>query len=455
MSSSGINFSGLATGLDTKAIIQALMAVERRPITALEKKKKSLQGERNLFGTLETKLRELETKANALKTASSFLEYKTALDKEEFLSASASTAASAGSYDIEVVDLAKGQVSTTLGKSDKDATTYGTGTFAIQFAEGAPLTITIGSADQTLEGIARAINSQGQGKVTAQVLDTGAGTNRYQLVVNSKDTGAKSAFTFLPDTVSPGLDGLLTELNANKTTTASDAHIKVNGISVYRASNSIGDAIAGVTLNLKGKNTAGQTTKLTVSTDTSAVATKVKEFVDAYNAVVDFAKEQNVLGEDNKPKSALFGDSTLATIRSQLRGIAGSTFDTGDQAFAMLAQVGVKSDRDGKLTFEQAKFEEAVGKSERAVRALFTDTTSGISVRIASTIKTLTDAVDGVIKARRDGYDRLIQSADRQIAQGERRLESYEKYLTNKFAAMENLVSRLNAQGGGLSALNR
>src|SRR5262249_16010039 len=156
-------------------------------------------------------------------------------------------------------------------------------------------------------------------------------------------------------------------------------------------------------------------TRLTVTTDTTAVAKKVQDFVDAYDDIVDFVQNQNAQDSKGNATNPLFGDSTLATIRSTLRSIDGSTFDTGDQNYSMLAQVGVTSDRDGKLTLDSSKFSGAVTSGEKAVKALYTDATNGIATRVYNTVDAFTSSVDGIIHTRQEGFDRLIKDADDQI----------------------------------------
>ena len=110
MSSAGISFGGLASGLDTQAIIKALVAVEERPIFALEKTKTNLGKQKSLFGDLKGLLEKLATAAKKLKTTSDFLTMKATSSDEDILSASASSTATPGTYEVEVLALAKGQV---------------------------------------------------------------------------------------------------------------------------------------------------------------------------------------------------------------------------------------------------------------------------------------------------------------------------------------------------------
>src|SRR5690606_12869703 len=340
--------------------------------------------------------------------------------------------AQAGTWEVEVTALARAKVSASNGKADKDATGYGTGTLLLTVGQETRQ-VTVGGSNNTLEGIAAAINGAGLG-VQAQVLDTGgSGSERYKLVVSSTKTGVENAFTLTFDEGDQALQDLVAELNApgsaNQVVAASDATFKVNGVQISRATNTIGDAIPGLTLDLKGVHAANGKTRITVSTDASKTAEKVKTFVDAYNKIIDFVKEQNELDEEGKAKNPLFGDSTVRTVRSALRAILGGSVDTGNEAYALLAQVGITADRDGRLTFEQGKLETARGDDENAAERRFTSANGGIAQRIYDQIDTFTDAVDGLFKARNDGFDRRIKDLDQRIDAAERRLEAYESQL--------------------------
>src|SRR5262249_2078601 len=186
-------------------------------------------------------------------------------------------------------------------------------------------------------------------------------------------------------------------------------------------SSSIGDAIPRVTLDLLAAAATKHVT-VTVGTDADDTSKNVQAFVDAYNKVVDFIADQNALDANGKAKNPLFGDSTLRSIRSSLRSIVGGSVATGDDAYAMFAQVGITSDRDGKLTFDSGKFTQALAGDEQAVTNLFADAAHGIAARLDSQIGVYTDSVDGLIKARSDGYTRTIQDTQDRIDQGNERL---------------------------------
>jgi flagellar hook-associated protein 2 len=453
MSSSGISFGGLASGLDTKAIIAALMAVERRPITALEQKKTSFQKQKDLFGKFEDLLGKLKTAADVLRKADRFLDFKASVDVDKHLAATASTSAAPGSYDIVVNSLAKAETSTSLGKADKSTTTFGAGNLKFT-VDGNDWLVGIDNTNNTLEGIAAAINATPGLKdaVHATVLDTGSGATPYKLVITGRQTGAENAITIAADDADPTLTALANELDANQTQAATDAVLTINNVQITRASNVISDAIAGVTLTLKGADPLA-TTKLTVATDVTKTAEKVKAFVDAYNAVVDFVVEQNKTDAKGLATNPLFGDSTLNLVRDQLRGIVGGSVDTGDAGVALLAQIGITADTKGKLTFNQAKFEEPLTTKEQYVKALFSHATGGIATRVHAAVDKHVDPVDGLLKTRKSGYDAKIKQATDQIARTEARLVTHEAALVRKFSALEQTLSRLQSQGGALGAI--
>jgi flagellar hook-associated protein 2 len=454
MSTAGISFGGLASGLDTKAIIAALLAVERRPITQLESRNKGFQTQKTLIGELETKLSALKTKADALRKATSLIDYQASVDTERFFTATAGTGATPGSYSIQVTSLAKAEVSTSLGRADKTTSLALTGDLVIT-AGAVSKSVAITAANDSLQGIADAINaSEASELVSASVLNTGDPTNPYKLVLAARKTGADSAFSVTAANANAALTAFAAEVDGNEATQGSNATLTIDGIPITRSSNTISDAIPGVTLSLKGVHGTEPATRLTVSTDTTKTAEKIKAFVDAYNEVVDFIAEQSKVDDKGTAKSPLFGDSTLRTIRSTLRSIVGAEVaSTGNPAYSMLSQVGVTTDTAGKLTFDESKFTAALNADEDAVRVLFADPTVGIAGRVWTRIDEVTDSVDGLFKSRRDSIDSRIRQNTDQIARAERRLDLYEQSLVERFARLEQLLGRLQNQGGALGSL--
>jgi flagellar hook-associated protein 2 len=465
MSTAGISFGGLASGLDTRAIISALVAVERRPITALETKKTGYTKQKSLFGDLKGLLDKLTTAAKALQKTTDFLARKAASDDEDIVTATAGSSAAPGTYKLKVEQLARAQLNRSAGSASPTATFAATeAEFSIDIGGNSHLISVAGTP--TLQSIADAINAYDDANeigVRAEVLDTGNTANpgqRYQLIVRATETGPTGAFTLTPSLPGAGtaFENLIAQVNTN-VTAATQAQLNVNGVTVYRSSNQVSDLFAGITLDLRSAASPTQEVTITVSNDAEATTKKVQDLVDAYNKVVDFFTEQNALGADGKAKSALFGDSTLRSMRSSLRSVLGSSVDgTGNQAFQLLSQLGVTSDKDGKLTLNAGKLADALGADEDAAAAVFTHATNGIAKRLVDQIDVYTDSVDGLLKARNDTFDRQVKLTQSRIDQAERRLTLYEKQLEAKYANLENMMSRLQSQGssvGGIAGLRR
>lgn len=452
MSTAGISFGGLASGLDSKAIINALVAVERRPIAQLETKKTSLNRQKSLYSDLGGLLEKLNTASRALKTTTEFLKMKGTSDDPNVLTVSATSAAAPGAHTVRVLQLATAQINASTGSASATTNNGSWGEFTLTVGSTqVPITPT----STSLEGIASAINTAATAQslgVRAEVVDTGGtGNSRYQLVMRSLATGLANGFTIGDVDGDPAFASVMNGLAGNRVAQALDARVQVNGVLVTRPTNSVAGAIAGVTLDLKAIPNPNKDVIVTIAADASETAKKVQDFVDAYNKVVDFAVEQNTLGSDGKAKNPLFGDTTLRSLRSALRSVVGGEVTTtGNQAYQMLAQIGVRADTQGRLTLTQSKFEEALTADQQAVARIFTDSTNGLGKRLEATVKQYTDSVDGLLKTRRDGFDRLVSQTQSRIDQGEKRLALYQKQLETKYSNLETLMTRLQSQGSSV-----
>ncbi len=459
MSTAGISFGGLASGLDTQAIISALVAVEQRPIFQLEAKQTQLKKQKSLFGDLDGLLDKLNDAAKKLKTSSSFLKMSADSSNEDILTASASSTAAPGTYDVKVLELASGQINRAGAASATDPLANTNSTVSLQLDSGGQTYFI--TADNNLNAIAAAINDESENSgVRAEVIDTGSGnpdpSERYQLVVRSVDPGSENAFTLTYDDGGTGFQDLVNTLNDPlNQTDATDAQVEINGVTAYRSSNTITDLFEGITLELKSKD-VNETVTITVSTNGEETSENIKEFVDAYNAIVDFVEAQNKVDEEGDASGPLFGDTTLRSIRSSLRGIVGGAITTtGNEAYQLLSQIGISADTQGKLTFSQTEFEEALAADEDAVTAIFSDATNGIAKRLEDQIDVYTDSVDGLIKTRTDGFDRRIKQTKDRIEDAERRLTLYEQRLTQKYANLETLMTRLQGQGSSIGNITQ
>ncbi|MCK4623391.1 MAG: flagellar filament capping protein FliD [Desulfuromonadales bacterium] len=428
-----ITFGGLATGIDTESIITELMKIERFPIDRLEKDQAYYKSRLDAFSKLDEKLKSFLEKAEAIDTSIELNSATVLSSSEENLSVTAGSNAGLGSYQVTVVDLAQQQKDVSQGYVDKAASTFGTGTINLT-VDGVANSISIDATNNSLEGIASAINDADLG-VSAAIINDGTGTP-YRLVL----TGDSVSESFSLD--SSGLSGG-TDVNPTMSTTqvAKQAHIIVDGIDIYSDSNSV-EAIPGLSMELL-KADSEATTILNVSADKEATTAKIQEFVDAYNEIITFIADQKTADWGN--------DSAFRSIKSRLQGFLVTPQD-GSGSFSTLSQLGFETQRDGTITLNSTRLSDALDGDYAGVISLFAgqDEVEGISAKFASYLEDMTDYTDGLYAGRKEGTDSNMRRIDQRILNLEARLELKEKTLRAQFSAMEGLVSGLNAQGSYL-----
>lgn len=442
----GISASGLGSGLDVNSIIKQLMALEQQPLKALAAKEAGFQAKISSFGMIKSTLANLQTAAKTLATTGTFTGMSAALSDSSVLSASAGSTAATGSYSLSVTQLAKfhGVRSNTPYATTAD--TFNTGTLAISIGSGTATNITIDSSNNTLAGIRQAINDANAG-VTATIINDGS-TNR--LVLNSKTSGSAGAITVaVTDNGNGGSHALsgLASASLVQTQAADDAKLSINGIDITRSSNTITDAIEGVTLNLsKGTLATPGTTTLTVAKNTGATAAAIGVFVKAYNDAVGQLKNASAYDAANKKASTLTGDSTVRSIQSQLGGLLQSSLTGIAGGISRLSDIGITVQANGTLATDSTKLNAALADRDKDVGALFTQTTpgnTGIAVRFGAALEAMV-GTGGLIASRTDGISASIKDLGKRAEALQLRLATIEKRYRTQFTALDSLISGMN-----------
>lgn len=393
-----ISSPGIGSGLDVNGIVAKLMQIESLPLTQLQNKEASYQAKLSAYGTLKSALSSFQSALQGLSDVARFRALKATPTDTTILSAQAGSSATAGTYSIEVTQLAQAQKLVAVGQADTTSV-IGTGTLTFDFGTisggtfdpttgkytGATFTsngsgtktVTIDSAHSSLAGIRDAINAANIG-VTATIVNNG-GTNPYRLVLTSNTTGQKYSMKI---TVSgdAALANFLTEDPAgtqdlSQTVAAQDAQLKVDGISITRSSNTITDVIQGVTLNLL-KTNAGSPTTLTVGNDTAAVQAAVESFVKAYNDINKTLNDLTFYDPNSKKSGPLQGDSTVRMIASEIRDVLSSPITAITGAYTSLGQIGITTQSDGSLQLDTTQLQSAMASNFKDIAALFAATGS-------------------------------------------------------------------------------
>jgi flagellar hook-associated protein 2 len=392
-----------ATNLDINAIVTQLMAVEQRPLAKLDQQEASYQAKLSAYGSVKGAIASFQSAVQGLNSAGLYQAVKATSSDTSVFSASATSTAVAGTYSLEVSSLtqaqklvAAGQASSTAAIGTGTATTLtfdfgtisggtltpfdpatntgGTYTGATFSGNGNPSkSITIDSTNNSLQGIRDAINAAGLG-VTATIVNDGSGTP-YRLSLAADNGGASNSLRI---TATPGGDASVMGLlehdpagvqNLSETVTAQNANIKVNGLSVTKTSNSISDVIEGVTLNLSKVTTSPVT--LTVARDTTAISNSVSGFVKAYNGIVSTLKGLASYDPATKQGGILLGDSAVRQLQTQLRNMLNTAVSGTSGALTHLSDVGVSFQKDGTLSLDQTKLNNAISNNFSDIAGLF------------------------------------------------------------------------------------
>ena len=454
-------FGGLATGLDTGAIVEALMELERRPLQLIENQRSRLDAQQTALQTLNTRVlalrdaaREIDNRINGLDAASAseeFLAFQASSSQESVLEVEAGSGALPGSFSVRVESLASvaRRVSNAYATEDT-AVTAGSTSFSVAYGQGQSIDLTL-AGGTTLAQLRDAINTDpnNDGTVSAQILFDGTG---HRLVVSGQEAGSANDVT-----VTTGISGFL-DVAAGQD--AADAVLSYLGVTVTRASNEISDLIPGVSLVLRGANDPDDpldAVEVNVTRDDDAIAAKLQELVDAYNAVRDFSLDQTTLDAESNRGGALVSDPLVRSIERRAQSALGSVFGFADNPFSSLGQIGVAFDGQGRLSLDREALTTALDQDALAVRQLLSGdgVTDGAMTAVARTLEPVVQVGDGLIALREDGLEDRIEGLDRQIERFEDRLVGREEFLIRRFSALESLVSTLQSQAGFLGGLSR
>ncbi|MEI2637020.1 MAG: flagellar filament capping protein FliD [Methylotenera sp.] len=392
-----ISSPGIGSGLDVNSIVTSLMNVERQPLTAVSKQKTDYQSQISAYGTMKSALSTFQTAVKALSSPAKFNAQAANSGNPAVFTATANGNATLGDYAVTVSQLAKPQKLAMDGFTNT-SDVVGTGTLTISFGTFTPevitpptpssftpntakpdVTITFGSSNNTLAGVRDAINASNS-SVSATIVNDGT-TNR--LVITSKDTGEVNSLKIsvadgdtnnldaaglsrlaYDPTASTGSGKNMTQMQA-----AMNAILDIDGIAVVKSSNTITDAIEGVTLNLLATSNSNSV-NLGVATNQDKIKESVTAFVDAYNKLNDTLRSLTKYDETGKASGVLLGDATARSVINQIKTVMTNTISSSG-TINSLSQVGVSFQRDGKLALDATKLASAVTSNFSDIATLF------------------------------------------------------------------------------------
>ncbi|AEK58126.1 flagellar filament capping protein FliD [Acidithiobacillus caldus] len=379
-----VSLSGLVSGIDVQSLISNLSAAYQQPITLLQKQEQSYQTSLSAWGTLQSSLSSLQSALGALQNLGSSNNRSVSLSNAGVATASVTNGAQLGSYSLSNIVLAQSQSIYSSSFASASNTAVGTGTLQIQVGSGAVSNIVINGGNDTLNGIASAINQANLG-VNAAVINDGSG---YRLTLTGTGTGVNNAFTVAVSgasgslaelSYSPGASGGMTLSQA-----AQNASLSINGLAVTSSSNTVSGAIPGVTLNLQ---TSGSTT-LQVSASNSAFVSAVQSFTSAFNKTMGTINQLTAYNAQTGSGGPLLGSAAVQGLRTQLLNlISGPGLGvSAGSAYNSLGAVGLGLTSSGTITLNTGTLSTALNSDYQTVLGLFSQagSTSSSNVQFVS-----------------------------------------------------------------------
>lgn len=358
----------------------------------------------------------------------------------------------AGSYNIQVSQLAKADVSlsSTFSASGTSLSSSGTGSFDISIGSGSPVTISTNTAgltnQQVLTNIANAINNQLSGKVQATVYQTSS--SNVQLSIKSLNTGSANNITISNAT------GDLAGLNMTNLYSSSslDAKFTIDGVSFQRSSNVVSDAIKGMTFQLNG--TTSSSAKLNVSLDTKKVQSNIQNFIDQYNAAVSLIYKDTYIDGKSGQAGPLQGIRTVRDMGNNLWQTEMQTVTSlQGTGISQLADIGIDTKSDGTLYIkDSSKLQNALKTNPQGVENLFT-ASDGLATKMKSQIDSYITGTNSVIDTIKNGINDSIKRIKQEITQQNTYLQSKQQQYEDEFNQLQQVILQGQQQYSSIMAM--
>jgi flagellar hook-associated protein 2 len=447
MATNFVNALGAGSGIDTQQLAKDLMEATREPRKAvIDEKIAKSEARISGYGVIQFSLGELKTAFSGLNDLSDFASLQVANTQASAVGVVASPTAAAGSYQVNVTQVAQAQRTASNGFAARDTQLNGGSGFTLALNLNNAGSQNINVTTDTPAGVVSAINGAKLG-VTAQLIQTSGGTP-WKIVVTGEEGALKSFSLSSTSSVALGFD-----TPANQVQAAQNALMSVNGIAVERPTNSINDVVDGVTFNLATLTTGAA--RIDLTRDTSGITQKIDDLVTAYK---NFEENLKILGdrasEVEEFGGALAGDSLLQNIRAQVRGMLTATSSTPGSTVKAPRDVGLTFDRNGVLQFDKEKLATQLQSNFDEVAQMFSANTNNQSVFSVAPGGVAGDSVNkldalmrstGLIAQQTDNATKQVDRFKADLEKLEDQMKKLLERYTRQFSAMESIVGSSNS----------
>jgi len=447
----GISFSGIASGIQSADIIDALMDVQKIPRDLMASKQKVVQNQVTQLQNLNAALQELGTLAKTNATAGALAKF-VATSSSDKVTVTAGAKATPISSQIVVDQVAKAHSVVTGAVKE-----YGESplVFTVRNSDGDLVEIRPASGDPA--DVAKALTASAAG-VTAAAVAAGTdvnGAKLYRLQITSSDTGADQAFEiFLGDAAQVEANtatNLATAAGGAVVSTAQDASVRLwagtaSEQTITSKTNTFVNLFPDIDVTVKEASTTPVTVTVSSNAEerTKTAETFVKQLASMLSGIQKGLKATPATSSGETTTLGVFtGDSTVRALQSALSNAIQYPVDGSSPS-----EIGISIDRYGVLSFDSKKFNEALAADPEKVEAVF----AGVAARVEGVTKTYADKYDGILTKRIEGQQSEVRTLGTQVERMDVRLTQRRATLERQFVAMESMLGRLQAQSAQLAS---
>lgn len=433
-------------GLDVQGIVsQLLFTLRSQQVGPLQKQQTTLQAQSSAYNDLQTKLQNLLSQVTSLQTSPGSLGAQTVSTSDNTkVTGTANGNAILGSYSVSISNLA------TVANFSSNAfasptTAIGASGSITVIQNGVTNTVSVVAGD-TLNTLQTKFNNLGM-NLNASVIQNGT---QYQLTINSTVSGATNDITITNSTTPSGT------LTFTKNQSGQNANLTVNGLAITSSSNSVTNALPGVTLNLINTTPVGTTVNVSVQTDTATITGAINSFVSAYSDFNSFLKAQATFDPTSGRSGPLAGNSLVNTIQANLAGLFTTTF-TGNTTYQTLASMGIELQQDGSAKVNTTTLNNAINTNLAEVQRIFRQIspTKGIGQQFIDQINSAVDVAGGSITVAKQQLQLNINDILNQISMIDDRLKEKQKILIAQFSRADQALRSLSQLQATLGQLGQ
>jgi flagellar hook-associated protein 2 len=459
------------SGVDVASLAQNLVDAEKTPQqNAINAKISKNEARVSGYAAISFVSNELNNAFTALKDQNNFSSLTATNSQPSAFAVTTSATATSGSHDIEVLQLAKSQRTISTGYASATVPVNGGNAMALTLTVGgvAKPVISLAPGTDTPQNIVNAINAAKTG-VTASLVNTGDGSASPFQIVLSGPKGAAGAFSLSTaytqidgtSSANPNSGSLGLNFGSNPANqVASDAKVKVDGITFTRNTNTLTDVLPGATLDLKTVTTGAA--DLSLVRDTTALKDKFKALVTSYN---DATSMLNVVTD---PKSTmetygatLVGDATARSVKAMMRTLVQGESNTPGSKISTMWQMGISIDRSGVMSLDETKLDAALADNFDDVVQTMTGNTNGLSAYstkpagfAGEAMRKLSKLIgpSGVLLTNSQNAETQNSKYQADLGKLETRMTTLLARYNKQFSSMESIVGGVNSQKTSLKS---